>query len=75
MPAAATHDQSQQHMRRADVRLPDDLFDLVDQVAEAEDRTRSQVIRRAVERDMAARAPRTNHRSARVRQQGEMWGA
>lgn len=52
MPTAATRD----HLVRADVRLPEDLLDLVDQVAEEEFTSRSSVIRRAVHRDMAGRA-------------------
>lgn len=56
MPATATHDV------KVTARFPEHLLELVDQVAAEEDRPRSQVIRRAVERDMAARAPRINDR-------------
>jgi metal-responsive CopG/Arc/MetJ family transcriptional regulator len=60
MPGTATPDRSDAPTVHVHARFPEDLIALVDQVAEEEERSRSQVLRRAVERGLSGRVRISN---------------
>jgi metal-responsive CopG/Arc/MetJ family transcriptional regulator len=59
MPGTATPDHRSEHLVRADLRLEQELLDIADAIAHDEDRTRSQVLRRAVRQGLTGHSTPT----------------